>query len=87
MARVTEEELGEPSALDLSKFSPSGIPTQAVPTWPRLGMSLNRDELRSLLGWSGFRFQLKLVSWDRWTRTVLSRCDKNGDCAIDCMSL
>ena len=49
--------------------------------------SLNRDELRSLLGWSGFRFQLKLVSWDRWTRTVLSRCDKNGDCAIDCMSL
>jgi len=65
MARVTEEELEEPSALDLSKFSPSGIPTQAVPTWPRLGMSLNRDELRSLLGWSGFRFQLGSVDEDR----------------------
>jgi len=77
--RAGENEQEEPSTVDFSKFSPPELKQYMAKLFQIGDMdgSLDRDELKSLLGWSGFRNQLG------WVDEVLDRFDKNGDGVID----
>ena len=70
-----------PTALDFSKYSPTQL-KQYMSKLFQIGDadgngSLDREEVKALLGWSGFQFKLRTVD------EVLEQCDKNGDGVID----